>query len=70
MQGFLTESFFCLAGGDPSASTAEAKEQVDARSVYVGNVRIYNLLLSPSLYFASMRPMVLVYVMPLLNFYI
>uniref|UniRef100_A0A0D9VL99 RRM domain-containing protein n=1 Tax=Leersia perrieri TaxID=77586 RepID=A0A0D9VL99_9ORYZ len=25
-------------GGDPSASTAEAKEQVDSRSVYVGNV--------------------------------
>uniref|UniRef100_A0A0E0CRR2 RRM domain-containing protein n=1 Tax=Oryza meridionalis TaxID=40149 RepID=A0A0E0CRR2_9ORYZ len=24
-------------GGDPTASTAEAKEQVDARSVYVGN---------------------------------
>lgn len=30
-----------MQGGDPSASTAEAKEQVDARSVYVGNVRIY-----------------------------
>ncbi|CAN6253216.1 unnamed protein product [Urochloa humidicola] len=27
-----------MQGGDPSASTAEAKEQVDARSVYVGNV--------------------------------
>ncbi|RLN09832.1 polyadenylate-binding protein 2-like [Panicum miliaceum] len=26
-----------MQGGDPSASTAEAKEQVDARSVYVGN---------------------------------
>ncbi|PWZ28367.1 Polyadenylate-binding protein 3 [Zea mays] len=26
-----------MQGGDPSISTAEAKEQVDARSVYVGN---------------------------------
>ncbi|VAI61109.1 unnamed protein product [Triticum turgidum subsp. durum] len=27
-----------MQGGDANASTAEAKEQVDARSVYVGNV--------------------------------
>ncbi|KAM3243893.1 hypothetical protein ACQJBY_055675 [Aegilops geniculata] len=26
-----------MQGGDANASTAEAKEQVDARSVYVGN---------------------------------
>jgi hypothetical protein len=45
MQGFLTELLFCFAGGDPSISTAEAKKKVDARSVYVGNVRIYNLSL-------------------------
>ena len=33
------DTLCCFVGGDPSASTAEAKEQVDARSVYVGNVR-------------------------------
>ena len=49
MQVLLTESLFFFAGGDPSASTAEAKEQVDARSVYVGNVRFYKLSFSLSL---------------------
>jgi polyadenylate-binding protein 2 len=38
-----------MQGGDPSASTAEAKEQVDARSVYVGNVRFNKLSFSLSL---------------------
>ncbi|WVZ73570.1 hypothetical protein U9M48_021859 [Paspalum notatum var. saurae] len=35
-----------MQGGDPSASTAEAKEQVDARSVYVGNVRFCHFSIS------------------------
>ena len=38
---YLDIVFICFAGGDPSASTAEAKEQVDSRSVYVGNVRYF-----------------------------
>ena len=72
MQFLLTESLFFFAGGDPSASTAEAKEQVDARSVYVGNVRFYKL--SFSLSSGCMRlcfdAYLHEYVFLLLNFYI
>jgi hypothetical protein len=46
-QPFLLCSFsLSFVGGDANAAAAEAKEQVDARSVYVGNVRFYKPSLS------------------------
>uniref|UniRef100_A0A8R7UXL8 Polyadenylate-binding protein 2 n=1 Tax=Triticum urartu TaxID=4572 RepID=A0A8R7UXL8_TRIUA len=45
-----------MQGGDANASTAEAKEQVDARSVYVGNVRFPNLSLTHAWLVAAHMP--------------
>ena len=52
----LCSYLFSFVGGDANASTAEAKEQVDARSVYVGNVRFPNLSLTHAWLVAAHMP--------------
>ena len=35
-----TFGLFTHVGGDPTAATSEAKEEMDSRSVFVGNVSL------------------------------